>query len=88
MSRPQCNEFIEHFDRTLSDEHLSVEGRTTWREVPPEDEIDPHACIENRDRPHGGRGMAERIPHRLLKKGIRRSGRPHTVITCHSASPR
>ena len=30
VGRPQSNGYIEHFHRTLLEEHLRIKGRTTW----------------------------------------------------------
>ena len=73
VGRPQSNGFIERFHRTLLEEHLRINGRTTWYETVEEMQKDLDAYLEtyNRHRPHGS-GMEGRTPYDVLKAGIPR----------------
>ena len=72
VRRPQSNGFIERFHRTLLDEHLRVVGRTKWYEALEEMQTDLDAWLEtyNTKRPHQGRGMDGRTPHRAFLDGL------------------
>ena len=72
VGRPQSNGFIERFHRTLLEEHLRIQRRTTWYETVAEMQKDLDAYLEtyNRQRPHRGRGMKGRTPYDVFKAGI------------------
>ena len=77
VGRPQSNGFIERFHRTLLEEHLRIQGRTTWYESVEEMQKDLDSYLEtyNTRRPHRGRGIEGRTPREVFKAGIPRKPR-------------
>ncbi len=65
---------MERFHPTLLDEHLKVNGRTTWYESVEKMHADLDAYLEtyHRNRPHRSRGMDGRTPYQVFKTGIRK----------------
>lgn len=72
VKRPQSNGIVERLHRTLLDEHFRVEGRRTWFETIEEMQAALDLFLQgyNRQRPHQGRGMRGRTPHRAFLDGI------------------
>lgn len=72
VRRPQSNGFIERFHRTLLDEHLRVQGRTTWYETVEEmqQDLEVYLAHYNTKRPHRGRLMKGRTPDQAFLDGL------------------
>ena len=71
VGRPQSNGYLERFHRTLLDEHLRIQGRTTFYEDLPQMQSDLDAFLRkyNHERPHQGRGMNGRTPAKAFLDG-------------------
>ena len=71
VRRPQSNGYLERFHRTLLDEHLRIQGRTTFYEdiVQMQNDLDGFLQRYNHDRPHQGRGMKGRTPFKAFLEG-------------------
>src|SRR5215469_15349505 len=74
VNRPQSNGIVEHWHRTLLDEHFRVERRRTWFETLEEMQtvLDQYLVEYNAKRSHQGRGMNGRTPITAFIDGIRR----------------
>ena len=86
VRRPQGNGYLERFHRTLLDEHLRIQGRTTFYEDLPQMQNDLDAFLRkyNHERPHQGRGMNGRTPVKAFLDGKPKpSGKPQPE---HSAA--
>ena len=72
VGRRQSNGYIERFHRTLFEEHMRIEGGTTWQEMAAvmRKDLDAYPDTYNRHRPHRGRGMEGRTPYEALRAGI------------------
>ena len=65
--------FIEHFRRTLLNEHLRVKDRITWCETVEEMQRDLEVYLEsyNLKHPHCGCTMDRRALYLMLKAGFK-----------------
>ena len=72
VGRPQSNDSIQRFRRTLLAEHLRVKGRTSCYESVDEMRADLDATSRPKTETHRGRGMETRTPYQVFKKGIRK----------------
>jgi hypothetical protein len=72
VKRPQSNDIVERFHRTLLDEHFRVEGRETWFETVEEMQsvLDQYLDGYNQSRPHQGRCMKGRTPVTAFIEGL------------------
>ena len=72
VKHPQSNGFVERLHRTLLDEHFRVMGRKKWYETIKEMQTDLDAYIAryNTKRPHQGRAMNGRTPHKAFTDGL------------------
>jgi hypothetical protein len=62
----------QRFHRTLLDEHLRVQGRTTWYETVEEmqQDLEVYLAHYNTKRPHRGRLMKGRTPDQAFLDGL------------------
>ena len=76
VGRPQSNDYIERFHRTLLKEHLRIKGRPTWYEAVAEMQEDLDAYLETYNTRAGPTAAAGWRAHSL--RGLQ-GGDPHHV---------
>ena len=72
VKRPQSNGYVGRLHRTLLDEHFRVMGRKKWYETIEEmqKDLDVYLVHYNTKRPHQGRNMKGRTPHKVFIDGL------------------
>jgi len=77
VRRPQSNGYVERLHRTLLDEHFRVQGRTKWYESVEQMQTDLDAYLQhyNHKRPHQGRNMNGKTPHKAFVAGLPKPGK-------------
>lgn len=88
VRRPQSNGFVERLHRTLLDEHFRIKGRTKWYESVDQmqKDLDEYLVAYNTKRPHQGRNMKGRTPHKAFMDGMKNlKNRPEKAPTKKAA---